>query len=136
VRNYLPSPAKIEEEMRNVRKYARALLVLTSAVEETYEDAYDASLRAGSNGEGIPAGRNGFRVSDPTGDVATSGQHAAMRSSVRRAAAKLKKCDPILEDALRLLHEAFAVGDPEHRQRMERLRALEAEMLPRHSHKR
>jgi hypothetical protein len=111
-------------------------LNLKRTVVEAYEEAFDASLRAGSNGEGIPPGRNRFTVSDPTYDIAMSGTHQAMRSSVRRAASKLKKVEPILEDAERMLSVAFAVGDPEHRQRMERLRALETEVLPRHGHKR
>jgi hypothetical protein len=135
MRRYMPSPARIEDEMRSIHKMTKELNVFVDIVTAAYEDAYDASLRAGSNGEGIPAGKAGFRVSDPTGDVAVSGHHQAMRSSVRRAAHRLKQIKPILEDAERMLSDAFAVGDPEHRQRMERLRALETEMLPRHSHK-
>jgi hypothetical protein len=135
MRERLPSPALIERQMGHIETGARRILNLASLVRELYDEAYDASLRqASGNGSITPMHRSPTRV-DPTGDVATSGMHAAMRSKVRHAAAKLRKLEEPLAEVDRILSEAFAVGEPEHRERMARLRAIEQEQLPRHARK-
>lgn len=110
--------------MRRIRETAKRLATLAGAVAEFYADLDDAAHSAGS-GDGIAAGRSGFRVSDPTGDVAVSGLHQHLRSKLRHASSRMKSIERPLEDAERILAEAFAAYDPEHRQRLGRLRELE-----------
>lgn len=119
------SPGQVEAEMKRVRAVALRVVKLADKVTEVYSEATEAGHVQGS-GDGVPMGRNGFRVSDPTGDIATSGLHAFLRSKVRHAASKLRRVEEPLEEVERILAEAFSAYDPEHRQRLARLKELEA----------
>jgi len=123
----LVSPDVIRSDMGRVRRVAYATGRLAEVVTKSYEEVYEAALSPGSGAEGVPSGRNRFRVSDPTGDVATSGMHQRMRWRARRAARALRKIEPYLEQAEVEIVEAFAETDPEMREKLRRLRELEAE---------
>lgn len=110
--------------MRAVRKVAERVADLADKIGKGYEDVEDAGHRS-TSGEGVPPGRNGFRVSDPTGDVAVSGMHLFIRGKVRRAAAKLRDVEEPLSEVLRILEEAYGAYDPQHRENMARVRELE-----------
>ena len=122
----LVSPDVVSSEMRRARKVAAWLDQLARVIDVTYAEAYVASLSSTSNGDGIPPGKSGFRVSDPTGDVAVSGLHIRLRFQVRKAGRKLGKVPRLLEEVEDILVEAFQETDPEIRAKLKRLRELEA----------
>jgi hypothetical protein len=121
----LVSPDVISSQMRRVRAAATELDQMARVIAASYLELYEASLQPTNAGNGLPPGKAGFRVSDPTGDVAASGMHARMRFQVRRAARKLRKITPVLEEAEDILVEAFAETDSEIREKLRRLRELE-----------
>jgi hypothetical protein len=123
----LVSPDVIRSDMSRVRRVAYATGRLAEVVTKSYEEVYEASLSPGSGAEVVPPARHRFHVSDPTGDVATSGMHQRMRWRARRAARALRKIEPYLEQAEVEIVEAFAETDPEMREKLRRLRELEAE---------
>lgn len=118
------TPGQVEQEMAAIKKITARVDALADKVTKVYAEATDAGHQQGS-GDGVAMGRSGFRVSDPTGDIAVSGLHAFLRSKVRHAASKLRKVEEPLEEVERILAEAFSAYDPEHRQRLARLKELE-----------
>jgi hypothetical protein len=120
------SPDVIRTDVNATRRVMAELDALARVVLESYEAAYEASFSTTNNADGIPPGKHGFRVSDPTGDVATSGMHKRMRWRVRQATRVLRRLRPILEEAEDILLEAFNETDPEMREKLRRLRELEA----------
>jgi hypothetical protein len=123
----LVSPDVIRSDMGRVRRVAYATGRLADVIAKSYEELYEAALMPGSGPEGIPPGRHGFRVSDPTGDVATSGKHKRMRWHADRAAEQLRRVEESLGWAEWEIVQAFAETDPEMREKLRRLRELEAE---------
>jgi hypothetical protein len=126
------SPDVVRTDMGRIRNAVAELDQLARVITESYEEAYEASLSTTKSGEAIPPGKHGFRVSDPTGDVATSGMHKRMRWRVRQAVRVLRRLRPILEEAEDILLEAFIETDPEMREKLRRLRELEATALESH----
>ena len=120
------SPDVIKEEMGRVRRACNELDHLARVITKTYEEAYDASLSKTVSGEGGAGNRRGLPIGDPTGDTATSGIHKRMRWRVRQAARYIRRLRPYLEDAEDALLEAFMETDPEFREKLRRLRELEA----------
>ena len=122
----LISPDVIKEEMGRVRRACTELDQLARVVTKTYEEAYEASLSKTVSGDGAHGNRRGLPIGDPTGDTATSGLHRRMRWRVRQAARTLRRLKPGLEYAEDMLLEAFMETDPEFREKLRRLRELEA----------
>jgi hypothetical protein len=120
----MPAPSYFEHQMANTRLFARALIKLTQEAEVGYAELYQASLSPYKAGDGgIPPGKQGFHVSDPTGDIAASGSHARMRSQVKRIASKLRRCEPILEEANQMIEDAFSEFlDPAFREKLAAMR--------------
>ena len=121
----LVSPDVIGRDMERIRHAAAELDHIARIVAESYEEAYEASLSQGRSGEGS-GNRRGAALGDPTGDVATSGMHRRMRWRVRQAARLLRRLLPTLEEAESVMVEMFAETDPEMREKLRRLRELEA----------
>jgi hypothetical protein len=129
-RERLPSPSHLHEDLEKVRRLCRETIKLTEIAETGYEELYEASLHQGRGHDGIPPGKQGFIVADPTGDTAVSGPHARLRSHVRRIAAKLRRLEPLLEEADRMIVYAFAEHlDPDFRDKLRRMRELEDEVI-------
>lgn len=94
-----------------------------------YADLYDAAHRQNGGGSHErPIGRGNFGDTDPTGDVAVSGQHERMRWRLRRSSYYFRKAQANLEKAQDQLVEAWAEQDPEFQEKLRRLRQLEAEI--------
>ena len=127
------SPDVIKEEMGRVRRACKELDQLARVVAKTYEEAYDASLSKTVSGDGAHGNRRGLPIGDPTGDTATSGMHRRMRwriddacKDLERVVKRFRRLKPALEDAEDMLVEAFMETDPEFREKLRRLRELEA----------
>lgn len=120
----LPSPGQVEAEMAKIHNLAKTVQELAKKVGDAYGEVEDAGHRS-TGGDGVPPGRNGFRVSDPTGDVAVSGLHSFLRAKVRHAAAKLRKVEEPLQEVERILAEAWGAYDAEHRENLARIKELE-----------
>lgn len=118
-------PAFVSVEMNRLKALAKDMGALADAVVEAFEELYEASLSPNGSGESR-ANRRGLPLSDPTGEVAVSGQKRGMRRHVRRAAVKLRKIEPILLEVQyeidQGLNEAF---DPDMREKLRRMRELE-----------
>lgn len=118
--------------MNRVYRAATEIRVLARLANEGYEELYEASLHPITGGQRdeanpMPPGKSGFRVSDATGDVAVSGMHKRMRYHAAKAARKLEKCRPILDEVEAIIKTAFEETDPdsEFRETLARLRELE-----------
>ena len=121
------SPDVIKEEMGRVRRACTELDQLARVVATSYAELYEASLsKSGTSGDGPTGNRRGLPIGDPTGNTATSGIHRRMRWRCRQAARYLRRLTPILEDAEDTILEAFMETDPEFREKLRRLRELEA----------
>lgn len=124
----MPSPSFVHADMARIRRAAAELDRAAEVLDEMYEELYEASLTPISrDGGGLPPGKDHFNVSDPTGDIATSAMHARMRKHARRVATKLKKLQPILEEAENMIQTAFLETDPEFAEKLRRLREIEQE---------
>ena len=126
----MPVPEIVAAEMTKIVRTAGELADLAQHVGDAYADLYDASFRVPGNPDGFekPIAGGDFRVTDPTGQVATSGLHKRMRWRVRQAARQLRKTQPFLEEASNILVEAWAEQDPEFQEKLRRLRQLEKEI--------
>lgn len=130
-RRYVPSPVRVQEDLKRTRATLRQIDAAFVDLADVLEELHDAAHRPGS-GDGIAPGRNRFTVSDPTGDIASSGMHAYMRRKAREVELQLRQAmkrvrwaEDYLTESRRLLQEGFAAFDPEHRQRLARLREIE-----------
>ena len=125
----MPVPEVVAAEMTRIVRTASELADLAQHVGDAYADLYDASFRQPGNPDGNkPIASGDFRVTDPTGQIATSGLHRRMRWRVRQAARQLRKVGPFLEEASNILVEAWAEQDPEFQENLRRLRQLEKEI--------
>ena len=139
----MPVPEVVAAEMTRIVRTAGELADLAQHVGDAYADLYDGAFRTPGNPDGYekPISGGDFRVTDPTGQVATSGMHLRMRWHVRRAAGKLlwrrscRQCglprptiQELLEQAQDILVEAWAEQDPEFQEKLRRLRQLEKEI--------
>lgn len=122
----LISPDVIRGDMQRVQKACTALDQLARVVTASYAELYDASLSKVGYGNESNGNRRGLPLGDPTGETAISGLHKRMRWHVRDAGRVLRRLRPILEEAEDILVEAFKETDPEFREKLRRLRELEA----------
>jgi hypothetical protein len=124
----LPSPDRIRRDMERVQKVCDETTELVSIIVESYDELYDMSLRSQSgNGSVASVGRRNWSDANPTRDAALSGLHKHLRWEVSRVATKLRKLEPILEEAKHILHDAFQDTDPDpvRRERLALFRELD-----------
>jgi hypothetical protein len=127
-RPQMPVPEAVAAEMTRIVRTAGELADLAQHVGDAYADLYDAAFRKTSGGDGLGINRPGAPLGDPTGDVATSGFHKAIRRRVRDAARPLRRIRPLLDQANDAIVEGWAEQDPTVREKLRRLRQLEKEI--------
>jgi len=124
-----PAPEIVAAEMSKVVRMAEKIADMAEAVVEEYAELDDGAYRReGNGGFEKPISSGDFRATDPTGDVAASGQHERMRYQMRETDRHFRKIRPHLERALTQMLEAWLEHDPEAQERIRRRRQLEDEI--------
>jgi hypothetical protein len=106
----LPAPQRLSRDLQRTRSTALEIAFIVQRIGVPYADAYDASLSSLRSGSIAPIHRS-IVPTDPTGDVATSGLHKAMRSRVGLAAKRCSKALSELEKAQDDLLAMFLATD-------------------------
>lgn len=143
MRDRLPSPARIEQEMNQLISLCDRTKRLATGVKGALEEVHEQAYWGASGNGSITPGRSSVKDSNPTPNAALSAPLMALRSRVFEALKELQAVPSIFRKAVPHLDKAEGILktgaikalDPEMKQKLDGAAVYEREYAARRGHR-